>query len=485
MYRPAGMSDDEDDDDEGFSFGDDKYCTVVNVPDEIGVKETFDDVYYLREEEERELESHVINACIKGDIKTVQEYHEQHDINKNLHTGWTLLLYATSSVEPELVEHLLNHDADPNKHKEGFTPLMALCNSTRGTPEKSLRCLELLLEAKATVNVVNKHRETALMYACKSQDTEFVAELIKHVKDVNVSDSDGKTALRYATEANKPDTVKILLEHKADITVIDRYSTCVSDVADTKGFKEISALLGGQEEESDFCEIFRVNTWKDLFPDLYPRDTTNTLDYDISLMLEGMGLASYRTLFRGMDLETFLQLTEDDLRRLGINISVHIADFMHGLGRFHSGKWHVNSLGRVRKNQPYTLYDGIITLTNAKKQITVIGSSFQFLKNNLVKAASEDVQLSAEQKVEYEKEIRKLQDALKSLKHEVQCVEKLAKKIDKESDIGVPATFIGPEKSSSKWTIITLGVTIMIGLHLCKTVCVQKFWNDIRYNTYF
>lgn len=36
-------------------------------------------------------------------------------------------------------------------------------------------------------------RETALMYACKLQDEEFVEELIKHVKDVNICDSDGKT----------------------------------------------------------------------------------------------------------------------------------------------------------------------------------------------------------------------------------------------------------------------------------------------------
>lgn len=31
------------------------------------------------------------------------------------------------------------------------------------------------------------------MYACKSQNVEFVAELLKHVKDINVCDSDRKT----------------------------------------------------------------------------------------------------------------------------------------------------------------------------------------------------------------------------------------------------------------------------------------------------
>lgn len=31
------------------------------------------------------------------------------------------------------------------------------------------------------------------MYACKSQNTEFVAELVKHVTNINICDSDGKT----------------------------------------------------------------------------------------------------------------------------------------------------------------------------------------------------------------------------------------------------------------------------------------------------
>lgn len=40
-----------------------------------------------------------------------------HDINDFLYTGWTLLLYAASSVQLEVIEYLLAHGADPNKHK--------------------------------------------------------------------------------------------------------------------------------------------------------------------------------------------------------------------------------------------------------------------------------------------------------------------------------------------------------------------------------
>lgn len=40
-----------------------------------------------------------------------------YDVNKFLHTGWTLLLYAASSMQPEIIEYLLTLDADPNKSK--------------------------------------------------------------------------------------------------------------------------------------------------------------------------------------------------------------------------------------------------------------------------------------------------------------------------------------------------------------------------------
>lgn len=35
------------------------------------------------------------------------------------------------------------------------------------------------------------------MYACMSQNAEFVTELIKHINDINVCDSDGKAVREF------------------------------------------------------------------------------------------------------------------------------------------------------------------------------------------------------------------------------------------------------------------------------------------------
>jgi len=85
---------------------------------------------------------------------------------------------------------------------------------------------------------------------------------------------------------------------------------------------------------------------------LYPKNE-KILDYDISVILEGMDLQKYSIPFHEMDLKTFLQLTEDDYR-LGIDITVHKKLFLQNLERFHARKWHLNSLGFIKKSDPYT-----------------------------------------------------------------------------------------------------------------------------------
>ncbi|KAL6431446.1 hypothetical protein ACFW04_007215 [Cataglyphis niger] len=479
--RPAGMSDEDDSDDEDdYFFEEDIKERNYSSNDSKKIESNFDD---LLSNEERAYDDYMIKVCLSGDLKAIQNHLETYDINKPLYSGWTLLLYATSSAQQEIVEYLLALGADPNKSKEGFTPLMALCSSIQGKTERSLKCLDILMQAKADANLTNQRRETALMYACMSQNAEFVAKLIKHVNDINACDSDGKAALSYAAIANKPDIIRILLEYNADISLVDKDFLSAKDIADKKGFAEISALLTKDEEEKPITyEVFDRKTWRDLFPDLYPR-RKEVLDDYVSSMLSGMDLESYKILFLGINLKTFLQLTEDEICDLGINITVHREQFLEGLEKFHLRKWNVGILGSINdKNNinSCSIHDNIISLANVKENIAVIGASFEYIKNNLMKAASENIYISPSETLKYEEELKETQKNLKSLKNEINRIRKLARKIDKEDDIGVPAIYIGPKKNKSNWTI-PLSITLMVGLYLCKTTYIQRLWNI--YNT--
>jgi len=78
--------------------------------------------------------------------------------------------------------------------------------------------------------------------------------------------------------------------------------------------------------------------------------------------------------------------------------------------------------------------------------------------------------------MEYEEELRKTQKTLKLLKNEIIQVKKLAQEIDEENNIGVPATWINPKSKSKSWTI-TISMTLIIGLYLCKRMYIQRLWN--------
>ena len=84
--------------------------------------------------------------------------------------------------------------------------------------------------------------------------------------------------------------------------------------------------------------------WKDLFPDLSSMEEDKVL-HDISTLLYGMGLERYKNIFKGMALKTFLKLTEDDLARLGMDLSIHRKRFVEEMYKFHSHQWNPRSLG--------------------------------------------------------------------------------------------------------------------------------------------
>lgn len=74
-----------------------------------------------------------------------------------------------------------------------------------------------------------------------------------------------------------------------------------------------------------------------------------------------------------------------------------------------------------------------MSLGNVNRQISVIIASFQYIKNNLVNAANENINLDPEQRKSYEEELRKTQKTLKLVKNEMIRFKKLAYKVIKKN----------------------------------------------------
>jgi len=117
-------------------------------------------------------------------------------------------------VRLKTIGKLLELGADPNVlHAQEMTAIM--CAAKLGTSEgwkAAVDVCELLIKAKANVNLANTAGETALMLASQSGNAKLVALLIKSGADVNAANKVGDTALSYANNApdNKADIVKAL-----------------------------------------------------------------------------------------------------------------------------------------------------------------------------------------------------------------------------------------------------------------------------------
>lgn len=145
------------------------------------------------------------------------------------------------------------------------------------------------------------------------------------------------------------------MKNNASRAIRDTNDMTARDIASTKGFDKIVELLDFEEncDIEDICETTRRDVWTDMFPTLWG-DRSKLLNIDVAEMLYGMGLESYKPLFKGMELNTFLKLSEEDLVKLGIDIAMHRKQFMENLHKFHTRAWNIRSIGSIKKYLPYT-----------------------------------------------------------------------------------------------------------------------------------
>ena len=126
--------------------------------------------------------------------------------------GRTTLHWASNVGDSEAVEQLIRCGSDPNKTDTlGYTSLHS------GVFGNS-RCLELLLRAKADVELKNIHGQTALHYiSAHGWDITSLNLLLRYGANIETTDPIGQTPLHYAVVSDNHFMVSSLLERGAKI----------------------------------------------------------------------------------------------------------------------------------------------------------------------------------------------------------------------------------------------------------------------------
>ena len=135
-------------------------------------------------------------AAVKGHLDKLKSYISAGvQFDQILRSGWTALMYASSSGQWNVVEYLTENQANTNFHKELFTPLMAACASSHDNEEDLVQTVEILIRNGAKVNAAERHRVTPLMFACKEKRLRLVQTLLENAADPNLQDNRGWTVI--------------------------------------------------------------------------------------------------------------------------------------------------------------------------------------------------------------------------------------------------------------------------------------------------
>jgi len=125
-------------------------------------------------------------AAMKGNLETVKSYVQNGvSVSQVLRSGWTALMYSVSCGRWQVTEYLLEKKANPNFHKELFTPLMAACASSHEIEDDLVKCVEILIANGANINATERHKVTPLMFACKEKRFKIVQTLLRR-EEINI-----------------------------------------------------------------------------------------------------------------------------------------------------------------------------------------------------------------------------------------------------------------------------------------------------------
>src|SRR5580692_8187466 len=135
------------------------------------------------------------------------------DVNAVEPDGSTALLWATYSVDHDMVRALLKAGAKANvTNNFGSSPLI------EAVKLGDMDMVRVLLDAHADANSANQDGETALMLAASIGSMPLAQLLVDHGANVNaVENFRGQTAVMWAAAEYHPDIVDLLLAHGADV----------------------------------------------------------------------------------------------------------------------------------------------------------------------------------------------------------------------------------------------------------------------------
>ncbi|GFT84791.1 ankyrin repeat, SAM and basic leucine zipper domain-containing protein 1 [Nephila pilipes] len=330
-------------------------------------------------------------AVMQGDLETTKNIISKGIcVDTILKAGWTGLMYACSSGQVEIVSFLLEKKADPNYHKDMFTPLMAVCASKK-LEEELLKCCSLLLQHGAKVNAHERHYTTPLMFAAREGYLLIAKKLLDHGADLNLQDNRGVTALAWAAHNGHGHIVRILIEKGADANILNSVGQSPADLAYENGHNEVASLLEKgrivkENSNTESCTDIVVKKPSDVKEISNRGDSKNFVRVgELELFLSGVGYSDLIPKFVEHHIEFHELLIMDDaeLEKIGITQIGIRKKILEACQSVHKKDWENSSLPNLKQRQYISCPDAVAMMANIAKHLKYISSSVIYIRQQI------------------------------------------------------------------------------------------------------
>ncbi len=411
VLRPAGLSEDESNESETWDdayYDDAELNQVAAATRNVQNGDTGGEQWKIRafgkdvgsfggdvESSSSEAES-FSSAVGRDDAEAVAAFLDARDDLKdqkyNGFYGHSPVAMAAHSGSRRVLAELVRRGASLDPDESGFTPLMAACGSEAN--DDAVACVRILLGAGANANAANAQRMTALMLASKSGNLPVVRALLQSDGiELNSRDTQEWSALCFAADRGRGDVARDLLEAGANPDTYTRDGVTPAEIAASKGlitlqeliqkFSKVRSLLDKLPAEgSDTCSSSSKP----------PPTRSNSARFNsaIETILLGLDLSDHLDTFQrhGVDLETFLCLTDSDLSEMGISQVGARKRIVDGIATLHKKEWKMTSLPQITprdkmKGIYLTCADCIVMVANMSDHARLMAKTAEYVERHI------------------------------------------------------------------------------------------------------
>jgi ankyrin repeat protein len=142
------------------------------------------------------------------------------------------------TVQEEIVEELLNHQASVNeKNADCDTPLHFAVRS------KNIGIVEKLIRRGANVSVQNRKGDTPLHIAASKGIIDIVEALLNEQAEINAQNNEAYTALHFAASNGHEKVVRLLIKRGANLNMQNTEGKTAVDLARGMGHNTTVSLI--------------------------------------------------------------------------------------------------------------------------------------------------------------------------------------------------------------------------------------------------